>query len=126
MKICITSQGNDLEAAVDPRFGRCQYFVLYDVDSMRTEFIANTNKDGTGGVGIQAGQLMVDKEVKVILTGNVGPNAYKTLKAGDIEIITDVSGKVVHAIDEYNRGELKPAVGPSVAPHFGSDGGSGK
>lgn len=120
MKICITSQGNDLEAQVDPRFGRCQYFVFYDTDSLRSEFFANQNQDGMGGVGIQAGQLMADKGVKVVLAGNVGPNAYKTLQAGNIEVITGVSGKVIHAVDQYKRGELKPADKPSVDSHFGS------
>lgn len=120
MKICITAQGSDLESEVDPRFGRCQYFVIYDTDNLKSEFVPNQNKDGMGGVGVQSGQLMADKGVKVLLTGNVGPNAYTTLQAGNVEIITGVSGKVISAIDRYKRGELKPTDGPSVDSHFGT------
>jgi len=126
MKICITSQGDSLDCSIDPRFGRCQYFVIYDTDSLRSEFVSNQNKEGMGGVGIQAGQLMVDKGVEVVLTGNVGPNAYKTLQAGNIEVITGISGKVIYAIDQYKRGELKPTDGPSVDSHFGTQGETGK
>jgi predicted Fe-Mo cluster-binding NifX family protein len=120
MKICITAQGNDLESEVDPRFGRCQYFVFYDTDSLSSEFLKNPNIDGMGGVGIQAGQLMAEKGIKVLLTGNVGPNAYKTLDAGNIEVITGVTGKIIYAIDQYKSGALKPAGGPSVESHFGA------
>ncbi|MBF0252440.1 MAG: NifB/NifX family molybdenum-iron cluster-binding protein [Candidatus Omnitrophica bacterium] len=120
MKICITSQGNDLDSAVDPKFGRCQYFVFYDTDNLTSEFVENNNKDGMGGVGIQAGQLIADKGAQVLLTGNVGPNAYKTLNAGKVEVITGVSGKVIHVIDKYKHGEFKPASAPSVESHFGT------
>ena len=122
MKICITSQAGDMDAEVDQRFGRCQFFIIYDTDSLDSEFIPNSNKDGMGGVGIQAGQMMADKGVDVVLTGNVGPNAYKTLESGGIEVITGVSGKVLYAIDKYKRGELRSAEGPSVEPHFGGPG----
>ena len=90
MKICITSQGNDLEAQVDPRFGRCQYFVIVDTDKDEIDVLENPNKDGMGGVGVQSGQLMADKQVKVVLTGNVGPNAFQTLQAGGVEVIAGV------------------------------------
>ncbi|MGB2601678.1 MAG: NifB/NifX family molybdenum-iron cluster-binding protein [Candidatus Omnitrophota bacterium] len=120
MKICITAQGNDLEAQVDPRFGRCQYFVITDTDTDETDVLENSNKDGMGGVGVQSGQLMAEKQVKVVLTGNVGPNAFQTLQAGGIEVITGVSGKVKEAIEKYKKGEFKATQGPSVDSHFGT------
>ena len=33
-KICVTSQGNTLDGEVDPRFGRCQYFIIVDIDTL--------------------------------------------------------------------------------------------
>jgi len=120
MKICITAQGNSLEAQVDPRFGRCQYFAIVDTDTGETEFLDNQNKDGMGGVGIQSGQLMAEKQVKAILTGNVGPNAFRTLQASGIEVITGVSGAVKDAVEKYKKGEYGPTQGPNVDPHFGT------
>ena len=119
MKICITSQGNDLEAQVDPRFGRCQYFVIVDTDTGEADVSENLNKDGMGGAGIQSGQLMADKLVKVVLTGNVGPNAFQTLQAAGIEVITGVSGNVKEVIEKYKAGDFKSTSGPSVDSHFG-------
>jgi len=120
MKICITAQGNDLAAQVDPRFGRCQYFAIVDTNTDKIEFVDNQNKDGMGGVGIQSGQLMTEKGVKAVLTGNVGPNAYRTLNAAGVEVITGVSGTVKEAIEKYKKGEYKSTQGPNVDPHFGT------
>ncbi len=120
MKICITSQGNDLEAQVDPRFGRCQYFVIVETDTNETDVLGNPNKDGMGGVGVQSGQFMSEKQVKVVLTGNVGPNAFQTLQAGGIEVITGISGKVKEVVEKYTKGEFKSDQGPSVDSHFGT------
>ena len=119
MKICITSQGDNLDAQVDPRFGRCPYFIIVDTDTSGFEAIQNPNVSGTGGVGVQSGQLMSEKQVKAVLTGNVGPNAFRTLQAADIDVITGISGSVKEAIEKYKSGELKPADDPSVDSKFG-------
>ena len=119
MKICVTSQGDNLDAQVDPRFGRCQYFIIFDTDTSGFEAIQNPNVSGMGGVGVQSGQLMSEKQVKAVLTGNVGPNAFRTLQAAGIDIITGISGSVKESIEKYESGELKPTDDPSVDSKFG-------
>jgi len=122
MKICITSQGDNLDSAVDPRFGRCQYFVIADIETMDFESILNPNIDSSGGAGIQSGQLISEKQVKAVLTGNVGPNAFQTLKAAGIDVISGVSGTVKEAIEQYKNNNFKTTDGPSVDSHFGTKG----
>jgi len=119
MNVCITSQGKDLDSMVDPRFGRCQYFIIADIDSLEFEAVVNPNMDTSGGAGIQSGQLMSEKQVKAVLTGNVGPNAFQTLKAAGINIITGASGTVKQAIEKYKSEGFKLTDGPSVDSHFG-------
>ncbi|NQE53522.1 hypothetical protein C5S29_08005, partial [ANME-1 cluster archaeon GoMg3.2] len=53
MKICITATAGDLNAQVDPRFGRCQYFVIVDSETMAFEAMANEAIAAPGGAGIQ-------------------------------------------------------------------------
>ncbi len=119
MKICITSQGNDLDARVDPRFGRCQYFIIFDTDTSGFEAVQNPNVSGMGGVGIQSGQFVAEKQVEAVVTGNVGPNAFQTLRAAGIKVFTGASGTVKEAVEKHKKGELASAEGPSAAPKSG-------
>ncbi|MEW6615811.1 MAG: NifB/NifX family molybdenum-iron cluster-binding protein [Thermodesulfobacteriota bacterium] len=126
MKICISATGKGLDAEVDPRFGRCQYFTIVDPDTMQFESIENSSISASGGAGIQAAQFVANKGVEFVLTGNAGPNAYNTLQAAGVSIITGVAGKVREAVEGYKNGKLRPlASGPSVDAHFGMGMGRG-
>jgi len=122
MKICVTSQGNNLDSLVDPRFGRCQYFIIVDTDTMEYKAIENSNIVAGGGAGIQSAQLMSQNDVKVVLTGNCGPNAFRVFEGAGIRIIAGVGGVVREAIEKYKSGKLQAASNPTVAGHFGLGG----
>jgi len=122
MKICVTSQGNNLDSLVDPRFGRCQYFIIVDTDTMEYKAIENSNIAAGGGAGIQSAQLIANEGVKTVLTGNCGPNAFRVFSGAGIQIMTGVSGVVREAIEKFKRGEFKDVSGPTVGSHFGLGG----
>lgn len=119
MKIAITSMGARLEDNVDPRFGRCHYFILFDTENNKFEAIENTGAQGMGGVGIQSGQIMADKGVETVLTGSCGPNAFQTLQAAGIKVITGASGTVQEAIDKFKSGKLKAISQANASAHSG-------
>ena len=125
MKIAISATGPSLDAEVDPRFGRCQYFLIIDPDTMEFEAIDNTNKMASGGAGIASAQAVAGKGVQVVLTGDCGPNAYRTLEAAGIQVVTGVSGNIRKAIEQYKSGEFKTTSGPNVSAHFGMGRGMG-
>jgi len=114
MKVCISSQGNTLDAQVDPRFGRCQYFLFVDTDTSEFESMKNPNIDATGGAGIQSAQLMGNKNIKSVITGQVGPNALETLQAAGIDVYTGAEGSVKEAVEAYKAGKLNVIKGQSA------------
>jgi len=125
MRIAITATGPTLDADVDPRFGRCQYFIIVDPETMEFEALENSSAMAGGGAGISTGQMIAGKGVEVVLTGNCGPNAYQVLSAAGLQVITGVSGKVKDAIEEYKLGTFAAAQQPNVADHFGMGGAMG-
>ena len=125
VKVAVSAIGTGLDAEVDPRFGRCQYFVLVDPDTLESEAIENSSSTASGGAGIAAAQTVADKGVEAVLTGNCGPNAYQTLTAAGIKIITGASGTVKEAVQAYKEGRLKATDQPTVDAHFGTGGGGG-
>ena len=114
MKICITAEGDRLDAQVDQHFGRCRYFIFYDIDSSQVEAVQNENASGMGGVGVRSAQFVGEKKAKAVLTGQVGPNAAKALRTAKIDVIVDVSGSVREAIERYKNGEFEPSEGPNT------------
>ena len=124
MRICVTAQDRSLESEVDPRFGRCAYFIIVETDSMTFETIDNAHGQSAGGAGVRSGQLKAEKKVSAVLTGNAGPNAFQTLKAAGIEVVTHVSGTVHDAIENYKKGIYTDSKKPTVESHFGIKGGN--
>lgn len=126
MKVCITSTGPGLDSEMDPRFGRCQYFLFVDLETLGCEAVENPNIGAAGGAGIQSAQLVANKGVEALITGQVGPNAFTTLQAAGIKILTGASGKVREALDKYQKGQISSsAQGPTVQAHFGMGKGGG-
>ena len=119
MKICVTSVSGNLDAQIDPRFGRCQYFIIVDSESMQFEPVPNRAVNSGSGAGIQAAQTMASKQVQVLITGNVGPNAFQALSAAEITVITGASGKVRAVIEKYRQGLFSETKAPTVGEHFG-------
>ena len=122
MKIGISSTGEDLNADVDPRFGRCKYFLFVDTDTMDFETVSNESAMASGGAGIQAAQTVAKAGVKTIITGNMGPNAFQTLSAAGIKVFTGANGTVKEAVEKYKKGELEETEAPNVGSHHGMGG----
>jgi predicted Fe-Mo cluster-binding NifX family protein len=119
MKIAVTSTGPTLDDAVEARFGRCPYFLIVEPETMEIESMQNPNISLGGGAGIQSAQLMASKGVSVVLTGNCGPNAFRTFGAAGIQVITGVSGQVREAVELFKAGNLTYSSAPSAQSHFG-------
>ena len=107
MKIAVTSQGTDLDAQVDPRFGRAAYILVVDTETFSFEVLDNKeNANALKGAGIQAGTMVSDKGAEVLLTGFCGPNAFKVLKTANIGVANDASGSIREAVTAYLAGNL--------------------
>ena len=117
MKICVTATDKNINAAMDPRFGRCPYFVVVDSETMEFNAFDNPAASASGGAGIQAAQNISDKGINVLLTGNVGPNAFPILSAAGIKVMTGASGSVADAIRQYKEGQLQETGAPTAQAH---------
>lgn len=109
MKIVISSTGPSLDSEVDPRFGRCQYFMVVDLDDMSFEALPNENLAQGSGVGIQAAKLVADRGAKAVLTGNIGPNAQDVLAQVGVDVISGISGTIREKAQQYKNGDLQPS-----------------
>ena len=105
MKIGISAKGGSMEAEVEPRFGRCAYFLIVDSDTMRFEAFSNPATNLAGGAGPRTVQEYVNRGATVVLTGQAGPKAEQAMAAAEVEVVTGVTGTVREAVEAYLAGQ---------------------
>ena len=109
MKIAVSSIDKNIEGDVSDVFGRCPYFIIAEIENQkieRTEVIENKSTDQMSGAGISAAQLIAEKNVNAVITGNVGPRALDVLRQFNIKIYSG-SGAVKEVLQEFIDGKLK-------------------
>jgi predicted Fe-Mo cluster-binding NifX family protein len=120
MKVAISAQGNDIDALVDPRFGRAPWFIIADADTGDWHAQDNSaNVRASGGAGVQAGSTIFSEGVEAVITGNVGPNAHKVLVAAGITIHQAGNGVTASdALAAFKRDELPAVAAPTMGGHW--------
>jgi len=118
-KIVVTAAKPSLDAAVDPSFGRCAYFVIVDAEDGTMETIENTSAAARRRAGVQSAEMIASKGAEVLLTGKCGPSAFRALSGKGIQVVTGCSGSVRDVIKQYKEGKLEPAADPNTAPRSG-------
>jgi predicted Fe-Mo cluster-binding NifX family protein len=124
LKVAVSATEGSPESTVDPRFGRCPYYVIMDTETMASEILPNTSMGAPSGAGIGAAQIVAGRGVEAVLTGSVGPNASAVLSQAGIKIVTGVQGTVREAVEAYKGGSLEtaPATGYGQGSLYGGRG----
>ncbi|MEA3248556.1 MAG: NifB/NifX family molybdenum-iron cluster-binding protein [Nanoarchaeota archaeon] len=117
MRIGISSTGKTLEDEIDAKFGRCNYFLMVEIENEKVKSvnaIENTAKAQMGGAGITAGEIVANQKVDAIITTNLGPRAFSVFDQMGIKIYRG-QGKIKDAVQDFIDGkleELTDATGP--------------
>ncbi len=119
MKVAVTAKGGQLSDEVDPRFGRAPYILIVDTETMKFDAIDNNdNVNAFKGAGIQAATMISEKGAEVLLTGYCGPNAFKTVDAAGIKVVSDVTGTVEEAVSAFLAGPVEYSTGANAEGHW--------
>ncbi len=87
MKTVITSSGDKLQSMMDPRFGRCAYFCIYDQENGSSTFLKNEYATGQSGVGQKVAEKMLNLGIKRIVSGDFGPKAKEMLDKYQVQLV---------------------------------------
>ena len=112
-KIAITSEGPSLDDQMEPGFGRAAGFVIVDLETMATQYIDNGQSQVMAqGAGVQAAKLISEAAVGCLLTGSVGPGAFKALADAGIKVAQNLEGLTVRqALERFQSGQVEMAQG---------------
>ena len=119
MKIAITSVDGTLEGMVDERFGRCRRLIVYDREDKVHTVIDNAANVGVAqGAGIQSAQNVLNSGAASVISGHLGPNAFRMLQAAGVDVYSTSGKTAVEAIRAYEEGRLTKLTGPDVQGHW--------
>ncbi len=119
MKIAVTAGGRELTSEMDTRFGRTKYFIVVDTDT--NDFVAHDNAQNLNaaqGAGIQAAESVARLGAEAVVSGNVGPKAFRALTAADIKIYLSEKATVAEVVRRFKAGELKVVDAANVDGHW--------
>lgn len=125
MKIAISSNGDNLQSGVDPRFGRCKNFIIIEISGMSLIVHQNSAQFEGHGAGTKAAQDLLKLGISAVISGNIGPNAFQVLSAANIKVYTS-TGIVEQAVEAFKKGYLIEVTQPSNAGHMGRGSGRGR
>ncbi len=121
MKIGISSTGKTLESEVDARFGRCNYFLIVEIENKKIKdfkAIENIGKDQMGGAGITAGEIVAKQKVDAVITVNLGPRAFSVFEQFGIKTYQG-EGEIKKVIQKFLSGKLKELTNATGPQHRG-------
>lgn len=107
MKIAISAEEKNIDSLIDVRFGRCEYFQIHDTNSKEVIVVENSGLTCSGGAGIVASQQLIDENVNVIITGNLGPNAFEIIEKAEVRAYKCGKISVKSALKKFGDNELE-------------------
>jgi len=119
MQVIVTARGESLDTPVDPRFGRARYFILVDTETNEATVHDNTqNLNAAQGAGIQSAETVARLGAEAVISGNVGPKAFRTLSAAGIKVYLCPDGTAAEAMRLFQAGELAAVAAANVEGHW--------
>ena len=121
MKVAISSTGKNLESEVDARFGRCNYFLIVNIEDKKiksVKVIKNTAVSQIGGAGISAAEIVANEEVNAVITANLGPRAFSVFNQFGIKIYQG-QGKIKDVVQKFIGGKLIQITDSTGPQHMG-------
>lgn len=113
MKIAFTSTGDGWDAKVDPRFGRTDYFLIYDDATEAFTLVDNTEiRSVEHGAGPKSAEKIFELAPDVLITGNgPGGNAASILTKTKMKIYVGAGGMSIReAYNAFKNNELQKGV----------------
>ncbi|MBN2046528.1 MAG: NifB/NifX family molybdenum-iron cluster-binding protein [Anaerolineaceae bacterium] len=87
MNIAIPIKESSTNAEMNPRFGRAEWFCVIDTQTGARKTVGSTANQSNHGAGVQTAQLMIENQVRLVISSKFGPSAENILKAAEVQML---------------------------------------
>ena len=115
MRIVVTAEGNDLDAAVGLDFDRCATHIFVELPDLKFEVLGNPAAGGGAELSPRRRSLRSIEGCRLFSRGRSAQHAYDTLQKAGVPVLLVQEGTVRQAITAYESGALQHLMGPNSA-----------
>jgi predicted Fe-Mo cluster-binding NifX family protein len=98
MIIAIAASENHLKSKIDPHFGRCDWYCIYDTESHKDSFIENTFRYQLEKAGTDAAELLIRQGVIMVIAGRFGSKVINIFKASKVQMVIPETQQTIKKI----------------------------
>lgn len=105
IKVAVPTRGNQ----VDDHFGHCELYTIYTLDTKDKSIKETETLPSPEGCGCKSNiaSILKEKNVRVMLAGNMGAGAMNVLNHHGIEVIRGCSGQTNEVVKSYLEGIIE-------------------
>lgn len=98
MIIAIATNENHLNAIVDPHFGRCDWYCLFDTETRESSFIENPARNHQEKAGCDAANLLLGKNISMAIAGRFGSKVVDVFRKNNIQMVIPETQQILSEI----------------------------
>jgi len=87
MIIALATNENNLNATIDPHFGRCNWYCLYDTETHKNSFIENPARNNQAQAGCDAAELLLGENIRLAIAGRFGLKVVDVFRKNNIQMV---------------------------------------
>ncbi len=109
-KICLPiKEDKSLESEISSHFGRAPFLLFLEVEKgeiKKSYTKENPYKNEKIRVGLKVCQFVIEEKVDSIITKEMGPISFHTLRDNIVDVYKGIDGTVEKIIEKYSQGKL--------------------
>jgi predicted Fe-Mo cluster-binding NifX family protein len=107
VKVAVSALGPSLDDKVDERFGRAALFLVVDDETLAFDVVDNSsNRNALQGAGLGAAEAIAQCGAISVVTGHLGPKAFRALELAGIAGFCGGGMLVREAVVALKQGRL--------------------
>jgi|GEM_PF-1478388 len=104
-RMAVTSKGDDLDGEIAP-MARSSFFIIFEGTPDNRLVMENLVKKGGSESAIRSAAELTKQNVDIVITGTIGPRAFKQLESAGVKVHAGCEGKVSDILEKCLKGKL--------------------
>lgn len=106
MLIAIPADIEDKDSLVSGSFGRAPFYYVYNDETKEGYFVSNQGEKAQGGAGVKAATGILEQEIDVLITPQLGENAFEVLKAANVKLYKSIEDTLINNMISLKKSKL--------------------